>query len=108
MQPARLMVIISRESKIGVDAAADPRASTVQVVIVTTLHSAIAVSQLANVSKVIPRVVIIRRADLLALRVEALRYIVARVTLLARLRLPWRPDQLFRASDIPTLFFDNL
>ena len=53
-------------------------------------------------------VVIVCAADLLALCVETLHDVIARVTLFTWLRISCNPNKLLRARDIAVIFFNNL
>ena len=104
------MVVVpgKAEVRIEAEAAIHLRAPSIWIVIVANLDYARAVGQLANRTKMVARAVIIRRPNLLTLRIKALRDVVAPVALFTRLRVARAPDELFRARYAAVGLLHNL
>src|SRR5947209_20314760 len=99
MQPAWLMEVVTGEAEIRFEGTGESRAPTIRIVIIAGLNRARTIGQLANRSKMITSVIVVGRTNPHSLRIVAFRDVVARVTLLAWLRIARAPDELLRARD---------
>src|ERR671936_2213152 len=96
MQPARLMKVMASKAKIRIDSAGQFSATAIGIIVVTGLHRARTVSQLANRADMILRIVIVRAANLFPLSKKSPRDAVARIAFLAWLGITWTPNKILR------------